>query len=180
MGHYKHTIMKSKYQIAFAEYLETLSGRDLKYAKQLYCGAIKFGDKFLLLDKKAIKTEFWFSDEGNDFKKFCKVTANDKNKVDYFIAENLKMFDVDSLHSYFCTPRLYVSQRSEKVLEYYFIKGMEKDPIKGVTREMTADEIREYENGLLFAKGEHEKRMNTYLKRYGASKLRFSTFFADY
>jgi len=171
--------MESKYQIAFAEYLETLSESDRKFAKKNYCGAIKFGDKFLLLDKKSIKTEFWFSDEGNGFKNFCKVTATDKDRADYFIAENLHKYDVDSLHSDYCTPRLYVSQHSENVLEYYYIKGLGKDYIKGVTREMTVDEIREYDNGLIFAKAEHEKRMNTYLKRHGVSKLRFSTYYAD-
>lgn len=171
--------MKSKYQIAFAEYLATLSGGDLKYAKRLYCGAIKFGDKFLLLDKKAIKTEFWFSDEGNDFKKFCKVTATDKAKIDYFIAENLHKYDIDCLHDDSFIKKLHVSASTNK-LGCYSVKRLQQDNTLGVNREMTADEIREYENGLLFAKNEHEKRITSYLKRYGVSNLRFSTFFADY
>ena len=170
--------MKSKYQIAFAEYLATLSGRDLKYAKQLYCGAIKFGDKFLLLDKEAIQTEFWFSDEGNDFQKFCKVTETDKNKVDYFMTENLSRYDLDLRNEIYIS-KLCVSGYNKNVLQYYSVKRLQHDKMENISRMMTADEISEYENGLLFARNELEKRLDSYLKRYGASKLRFSTFFAD-
>ena len=179
MGHYKYTIMKSKYQIAFAEYLETLSGRDLKYAKQLYCGAIKFGDKFLLLDKKAIKTEFWFSDEGNEFKEFCEITATEQAKIDYFMTENLSRYDLDLGNEIYIS-KLYVSGYNKNVLQYYSIKRLQHDKKENISRMMTADEISEYENGLLFARNELQKRLDSYLKRYGASKLRFSTFFADY
>ena len=170
--------MKSKYQVAFAEYLATLSGSDLKFDKKNFCGAIKIGDKFLLLDKKAIKTEFWFSDEGNEFKEFCEITAMEKAKIDYFMTENLSRYDLD-LRNEINISKLYVSGYNKNVLQYYSVKRFQHDKMENISRVMTADEIQDYEYGLLFARNELEKRLDSYLKRYGASKLRFSTFFAD-
>ena len=171
--------MKSKYQIALAEYLTTLSGSDLKFAKKNFCGAIKIDDKFLLLDKKNIKTEFWFSDEGNDFKKFCEVTATEQAKIDYFMTENLCRYDLDTLHNEFYISKLYVSGYNKNVLQYYSVKRLQHDKMENFSRVMTADEIQDYEYGLFFARTELEKRLDSYLKRYGVSNLRFSTFFAD-
>ena len=171
--------MESKYQIAFAEYLETLSESDRKFAKKNYCGAIKIGDKFLLLDKKSIKTEFCFSDEGNEFKNFCKVSATDQTKIEYFKAENLSKYNVDFLHDDSYIHKLHVLSCDNNRVEYYSVKRLQRDYTKNICREMTTSEILEFENGMKYARGEYEKRMNAYIKRYGVSKLVFRTFYAD-
>ena len=171
--------MESKYQVAFTEFLNTCSDHERKYVKSLYCGAIKIGDKFLLLDKKSIKTEFCFSDEGSEFKTFCKVSATDQTKIDYFKSENLRKYNIEFLHDDSFIHKLHVSLYTPNILEYYSVKRLQSDNTKGVYREMTDAEIAEYENGLQFARAEHEKRLDAYLKRNGTSQLRFFTFYAD-
>lgn len=171
--------MNNKYQIAFSEFLNTIQPRDQKYYKSLYCGAIKIGVKFLLLEKAKVKTEFCFSDEGKEFETFTQVTASEKNKVAYFKAQNLAKFDAKDLHNNYMVHKLHVSLYTPNILEYYSIKRLQTDNTKNVCREMTDAEIAEYENGLLFARAEHEKRLDNHLKRNGTSKLRFFTFYAD-
>lgn len=172
--------MNNKYQIAFGEFLNIIQPRDQKYYKSLYCGAIKFGnDKFLLLEKKKVVTEFRFSDEGESFKTFCKVTASEKAKIAHFKAENLAKFNINHLHddSFIC--KMHVSFWDDNVVELYFVKQRQPDNSRKPNRELTAAEIAEIDNGMAFARAEHEKRLDTHLNRNGLSKMRFNTYYAD-
>lgn len=171
--------MESKYQTAFNEYLQTIDLRDQKYYKSLFCGALKIGVKFLLLEKKKVKTEFCFSDEGKEYETFNQVTANEKNKIAYFKAQNLAKFDTKDLHNNYMIQKLQVSYDDNNRVMCYYHDRFQPDSKRYRTREMTDAEIAEYEKGLQFARAEHEKKLDTYLKRNGTSKLRFFTFYAD-
>lgn len=57
----------------------------------------------------------------------------------------------------------------------YSWEGKQKDEDVEATEEQRAELIKAYE----WAKAQFEKRLNTYLKKYGTSKMRCGTYWRD-
>ena len=155
------------------------------------------GDIYII-EKPRIHTDFCFgygycgvsTEEDDDLAN--KAAANAKTNADYFIKENLKEFDerIERLMD----PRYekykyihYSGQPSGSKLKAYSCCHICDNPEYAPYRwnnlqdveELTEEEIAALIAGFKAAKEMFTKRLNTYLKRYGLSKLNVWTYLRD-
>lgn len=147
-----------------------------------YDSAVKLADGVVLFDHPKIKTEFCFRDEGPDYE-FYKELGSDKNLLrDYFIRENMDQNGI-------AEPRentdMYIVKYSGEYrpgrVYVYFCNGPE---YLNLGREDTIRIATETERSLYLAelarvRKAFRKRLDTYLKRYGVSKLHTWSYWAD-
>lgn len=138
-------------------------------------GAVDLGGYFYLLpDRPSIQGSFWFHDEGPMYDYYLKVTADEDSRRKYFLAKNLDQFDVEE---------------AEKALDEFGVYEYEQDGQKVINiagsqwvdglRPATESEKSEILRALKWCRENFKKRLETYLKRWGTSKLRFGTYWAD-
>ena len=141
---------------------------------------------------------FWFHDEGADYEYYKQVTANDKTKTEYFLRKNLSHYDdmikemterkdrfgeplvpVFFEHNW-CTKGLLGWGNKKHVMREYDVRHYENDSrtAKSIHR-MTENDTKKALAILNNERAKFEKRLHTYLKRYGVSKIRFGTYWAD-
>lgn len=150
------------------------SQENSKYYIDEFLGAVKLSQGVYLLPKYKINNVFYFHDEGPNYD-FYKELYNDENKIkDYFISQNISEYD-------------------------YLIKDIKEqttylEVLKNNRVNLIINEIYAYRNNLSiatdkdkqeliialeWAKNNMIKRLNTYLKRYGTSKIHLKTYWAD-
>lgn len=105
---------------------------------------------------------------------YLKVTADEESRRKYFLAKNLDQFDVEE---------------AEKALDEFGVYEYEQDGQKviDIARYGTMPEARPATDAekaailgaLAWCREKFEKRLDAYLKRWGTSKLRFGTYWAD-
>lgn len=157
-------------------------GGDEYYIKNSV-GAIKMHDRYYLLDKPHIETRFCFHDEGWQYEHYKKLNADDNQMAKYFKSENLEKFDkyIDHINCnkdrgwendghVWCSASSY---DPNKLLLQFYNSGDEN------YTECTDEEKQLILKGLKFARKCFEARLDTYLKRYGVSKLHTWTYWAD-
>lgn len=149
--------------------------------------------RLVTFEQPGIQKSFWFgySDCGQGLsyednnERFDKVTAN---KLRYFYMVNLKnMFVVlrkinpnDSFnHAYICNKyyegkMAFVKIISDWDFDEKYINDKNLD-----ARRMTNDEIKIYNDMIKNECRRYVKRLNSYCKRYGDSKLNFNTYWCD-
>lgn len=106
------------------------------------------------------------------------------NLAEYFKEENLKGFD--------SRYREFVNGASEENfhlsvhLTGKYWSQSEKNPLRNITTDtvkmqepVTAEDIENYVEAVKFVRAEFEKKIDSYLKRYGTSKLRTWTYWVD-
>lgn len=149
------------------------------YYKKNSIGAIKLNDGYLLLGKESIETKFCFHDEGPDYEVYKKVTRNDESLKKYFLSENLRGLDREIKDLSDEDTVFYVSDLNYGRKSYYCHRDYwhfrEREEHVKLTPEQRAEIIK----ALQWSRGEFEKRLNTYLKRYGVSKIHTWTYWAD-
>lgn len=144
------------------------------YDKKNYVGAIKIRDRYALLERPHINTKFCFHDEGPDYEYYKSVIKTDDSLTAHFLRENLATFDngiahIEEGNSIWFTPGNYNSA----FIQYHnFCDGEQYTPL-------TDDEQALVLRGLKYARQLLEKRLATYLKRWGTSKLHTWTYWAD-
>lgn len=162
----KDLSVANEYKDALAEYCKLVN--DCGYYSKEYEGAVKIeneGDTFYyLIEKPRIENSFWFHDEGPNYEYYLDVVANEESKKNYFLNHNINSFDRDIKRAnkgffLFEKNRVYFDCRDGK-------------PVNDDIRKRIVD-------GILFGKERFKKRLNSYLKRWGTSKLRFETYWAD-
>lgn len=156
------------------EYLSTK--KDADYYKKHFIGAVKLNDGYYLLGKPSIDTKFCFADEGEDYEYYKELMASEEKLKAYFLAENLSVIDrdIEELQSF--RPMVVTScwndGRKGFVSKDYHYQREGDAPLKD---EQRAELIK----ALQWSRTQFEKRLQTYLKRYGVSKLHTWTYWKD-
>ena len=157
------------------EYLSTK--KDPDYYKKHFIGAVKLNDGYYLLDKPSIDTKFCFADEGEDYEYYKELMASEEKLKAYFLAENLSVIDRDVEELQGSTPMVVTTCWNDGRKNftpnncYYY----PKDGDEPMTNEQRSEIIK----ALQWNRSQFEKRLQTYLKRYGVSKLHTWTYWRD-
>lgn len=158
--------MANEYKDTLAEYCKLVN--DCGYYSKEYEGAVKIeneGDTFYyLIEKPRIENSFWFHDEGPNYEYYLDVVANEESKKNYFLNHNINSFDRDIKRA---NKGFFLLEKNRAYLDCRDGKPVNDDIRKRIV------------DGILFGKERFEKRLNSYLKRWGTSKLRFETYWAD-
>lgn len=144
------------------------------YYKKHHLGAVKLNDGYYLLDKESIDTKFCFADEGPDYEYYKELCASEEKLRRYFIAENLRNIDhrLNKLQEW--QPLVIETYSNGKIS---FCEMNCRNEQSGVL--MTDEQRKELIAAQQWKRAEFEKRLNTYLKRYGVSKIHMWTYWRD-
>lgn len=157
------------------------------------CGCI------LSFDKPHVDAgTFWFHDEGPGYEHYKQVTRDDKHKTEYFMHENLKKYDrlikqmTERKNEYgydlipvfmeheWCSSGLLGWGSTIYMMREYEVEENERDPrTRNCTHRMTEDDAKKALAILKSEREKFEKRLQSYLKRYGLTKIHFGTYWAD-
>lgn len=153
------------------------ASNDSGYYKREYVGAVKIRDRYLLLNKPSIKTEFCFHDEGPDYDFYKEVTSSDERLQKYFLNRNRWTFteDINFIEK---EGRIYIDLQSYSNGQAG-ISQHGNEWGRKVCEEATAEETALILEGLKFALAKFDKRLNAYVKRYGVKKIHTWTYWAD-
>ena len=162
----------NKFRDCLNEFCKGKDEYDKNYCLRSYVGAVKTSVGFLLIEKPDIENRFCFSDEGEEYNFYKSLLSDEKKMERYFLSENLEQFN-------------YILERKE---EQMFISSTYTDGRVSVSfmedrreNDILCNEddkkliIKAYEYG----KECLEKRLNTYLKKYGTSKLHTWSYWAN-
>lgn len=164
------------------DYIMTLSDdRDKSYYKQYYQAAVRVDNGYLLIKKPSIENKFCFHDEGPQYDFYCSLMdKKDTLLRQYFLEENLRPLDseIKTLES---DEQLFVHHLNDNRVET--ITWTEKcrwyDTKDAQMIAVTPEERQALLNAYKMVRSSFEKRLQTYLKKYGTSKLHTWTYWAD-
>lgn len=154
---------------------------------------LTIGDRIISFDKPTIQTSFHFAEHGHDFDAVNEYAHNmSKNEI-FFITENLHrspagavLRQVESARnksnpSYIVLNPTYTGQPEECALTSIIHRTPrnEMDFGKDLDQAITDEELDQIEAVALAEQTKFEKRLMTYLKRYGLTKCSFNVFWAD-
>lgn len=150
--------------------------KDADYYKKHYQGAVKVGDGYIMISKPSIETKFCFADEGPEYDYYKELMADDKKLESYFMAENLSGLDrkIEELEKGYpmIVSKDYNDGRKSIWREGSNWPSPNDEPMSS---ELRMELIRAYK----WSRSMFEKRLQSYLKRYGTSKLHTWTYWRD-
>ena len=156
--------------------------RDPEDIMKWYDSAVKLADGVVLFDHPKIKTEFCFRDEGPDYE-FYKELGSDENLLrDYFIRENMDQNGIAEPDEN--TDMYIVKYAGEYRPGRVYVQVCKCPEYLNLRREDTIRIATDTERSLYLAelarvRKAFRKRLDTYLKRYGISKLHIWSYWAD-
>lgn len=164
----------AKYKKWLEEYASTQ--KDADYYRKYCVGAVKLNDGYYLMSKPSIETKFCFHDEGPNYEFYKELMADDKKMKDYFIDKNLRNIDIriDQLQS--MRPMIITSSWSDNRKSYE--EENYRYEREGDVR-MTEAQRSELVKALQWKRAQFDKRLQTYLKRYGLTKIHTWTYWKD-
>lgn len=148
---------------------------------------VEIQGKLIALEKPGIKKDFYFSEHGFDFDEKQKQAAEAEKSESFFISENLNQINRDKWllkegYRYYIGAAYSGSPEDTRIYTVYDIHifDVENGTFDTTGKiELTENDVqtllKAYEN----QKIRFKKRLTTYLKRYGLSKVRCSTYWAD-
>ena len=149
---------------------------DPDYYKKHSVGAVKLNGGFYVMDKESIETKLCFADEGPDYDFYRKLMRDEKKLERYFVSENLSGIDSQiellegveplMIHGPYRDGRMSFGRK-----DYGYGS---KDSV-----DMTKEQRTELAKAYRWKRADFEKRLQTYLKRYGISKLHTWTYWRD-
>lgn len=174
----------------------------LDYERKGFSGAVRLQNGGILYFKKPhIETKFCFHDEGPDYEFYKQLMDKDERLKAYFLRQNMKDYDQDieelsEAHEwdsheglYIKNKRLYIQRRSyssqTEPLNLWTWRTIDDWEVRNRPSlypdiEPTTESDRQIIlAGVRSEREKFEKRLNTYLKRYGTSKLHTWTYWAD-
>jgi hypothetical protein len=186
------------------EYAKLKSWDGGEYAMIQLSNAVKLSDgKIIVMRKQRIETHFCFGEHGYDYDEKLDMARNALNDENFFINRNMEFYcelaeglnkvsDPDGdFHSRIYLKRTTTSgnEKGENIWElsrflvgsYVFIDEFDKMVNgKSTTWAMLSGEDLELAKKLVATESKRfEKRLRTYLKRYGLSKIHSWTYWAD-
>ena len=166
------------------EYLTICDKSDVDYYKKYFVGAVKMQGGYYLIEKPSINNRFCFHDEGEDYEFYKKLMADKETRLaNYFKSENLACFDnkiekITKGEEYTEDKRVWWNScYNDKRIELCFYSSYNRCD-EGYTL-CTDEEKKLILKGLKFGRELFERRLDSYLKRYGTSKLHTWTYWAD-
>lgn len=180
------------------EYLKVW-GRDesmVEHCVKCASGYVDFGDVLYVMDKPHVKTDFWFGEHTYDYDEVCERRDEASKSEKYFIRENIerncKAQDfIDCIdgkchgtRKAYLFKKQYTCQDEDCRLGYVrFVNLWDSCDLWDIQnrecREMTDDEVGVLREFCECEVAKFEKRLRTYLKRYGLSKCHFGVYWAD-
>ena len=155
---------------------------DTGSCKKRYIGAVKLSNGgFLLLEKNSIENRFCFQDEGPEYE-FYKSLVKDETKMkEYFIAENIDGIEreIKKIEENDIIIVCHYNDRAicDVLVEYEYERFYGyREAGKYIP---TEEDKKNIINGLIYQRDQFKKRLETYLKKYGTSKIRTWTYWAD-
>ena len=156
-------------------------------------GYIMVKGKIIPFEKPSVKTEFYYPEHGYDYDEVQNTISDLSEDEQYFIQQNIRESDVYRLIEQLKSAKSDDNQHYVTVREQYedsdigYIKYNTPSTLyRGDDQyDPTTDKKLDDETiDALIEKGEKElekfdKRLKTYLKRYGLSKVRHSSYWAD-
>ena len=164
------------------EFLSIADGFDREYYKKHAVGAIKLADGYYIIEKPSIENRFCFHDEGPQYEQYKSLTSNEDRMAKYFKAENLDEFDrhIERItKGDYGDKRVWINTtnyKNNRVELCFYSSWGQPD---GDYKECTDEEKKLILKGLKYGRELFEKRLDSYLKRYGVSKLHTWTYWAD-
>lgn len=150
------------------------SQENSKYYIDEFLGAVKLSQGVYLLPKYKIDNVFYFHDEGPNYD-FYKELYNDENKIkDYFITQNLSVYDylIKDIKEHTTYLEVLKNNRANLIINESYSN-------RNNLSKATDKDKQELIIALEWAKNNMNKRLNTYLKRYGTTKIHLKTYWAD-
>lgn len=150
------------------------SQENSKYYIDEFLGAVKLSQGVYLLPKYKIDNVFYFHDEGPNYD-FYKELYNDENKIkDYFISQNVSVYDylIKDIKEHTTYLEVLKNNRANLIINESYSN-------RNNLSKATDKDKQELIIALEWAKNNMIKRLNTYLKRYGTSKIHLKTYWAD-
>ena len=149
---------------------------DVKYYGSGCVGAIKIDGHYMLIDKPSIENQFCFHDEGPDYEFYKTLCADEKKMQQFFINQNEATF-TNKLEHIEKGDEVRIKNTDYLNQMHLYIGGSYWDRQEG--REATEEEKALIVEGLKFGLAQFRKRLDSYLKRYGLTKLHTWTYWAD-
>lgn len=158
-----------------------------KYYEKTIDDVIEIQGKLIALKKPSIKTDFYFSEHGLNFDEKQKQAAEAEKSESFFISENLNQINRDKWllkegYKHYIGVEYSDSPEDTRIYTVYDIHIFDvEDGTFDTTGKIELSEtdikilLDAYEN----QKIRFKKRLKTYLKRYGLSKVSCSTYWAD-
>jgi hypothetical protein len=165
--------------------------KDTSNLMRAECGII------ICFRKERIKTEFCWADEGAPYEHYKQVHKTQDSLQQYFLYENLRQYDdlikeletrkreySDIIPVFFeiewCSIGKLGYADGVHAYRWYQVNDSEQDPrTRDLIHRMSDAEIKQAIAILKEELAKFEKRLHTYLKRYGTSKLHTWTYWAD-
>lgn len=164
----------AKYKKVLEEYIVGRPDRYKDDDRKDYVGAVKLNDGYYLLNKPHIETKFCFADEGPEYEYYKELMASEEKLKKYFIAENL---DDQYLRMLQGNQPLVVKSEDRDCRKWFaYPEHCWQQP---TDVPMTDEQRAELIKALTWRRNQFEKRLQTYLKRYGTSKLHTWTYWRD-
>lgn len=177
--------LREQYEMVWHKRDGSVDQKMVDYSVGAASGYVMIDGVMVVFDKPHIKRDFWFGEHTWDYDEVVEHCDKCSESEKYFLAENLKDFEWrlenldDPWEKVYIVPREYCCQSDDCKLGYVeFCRYHEKPRGKNV-REMTDGEKEQYAEFIKDEKAKFEKRLNTYLKRYGLSKCSYRVFWAD-
>ena len=163
----------------------------IKYAdkKAAWIVEINNGD-IVEIEKPSIDKNFCFGygycgvSTDEDYRGAANLAAHARTSTDYFIAQNMEpldrwLKDLEDLGTWnvYKRPNYLGQQESCKLMNIHFKHEWDYRPEDG--EELTPEEIQAVIEGYKEVKKQFKKRLDSYLKRYGLSKVHSWTFLSD-
>ena len=191
------------------EFIETLPEKDKKYYSKEYSYVLKIDNKYYLpIEKSRLKKDFCFGygQNGMSTDEEYEIARDNANYADtsekYFIAKNLEEINKkiaqlkyllidfgenwqarnEYVRKYWIADdcKVYlVDTYNHKYIKHIVIQEDKKYFYTTIIREATKEEIQAILTALEEEKKDFTKRLNTYLKKYGTSKVRTWTYLRD-
>lgn len=175
----------SQLKAEYLKYVEQMN--DTAYWKDYYRKrkslAVRLQDGWCVIDKPSIDNRFCFHDDGPQYDLYLSLMSDKKKLERYFLSENLSEIDREIENLKRTDEPLYtrpLSNNAVEVLTHHAIyswceyRNGSKQP-----RQITAEERASLLTAYGIVRAEFEKRLQTYLRRYGTSKLHTWTYWAD-
>lgn len=143
---------------------------------------------FVAFDKKPIEKDFpcgYGYGAGRDCDEAYDLAKYKSESVDYFISRNMSDYEEEIEHlEYMFGCKWGAFRNNPKGNEIYIMVDANQwydlyDRQGKLLFELTDDEKREYIKVLKSARDKHRKKVDTYLKKYGLSKVRTWVYWAD-
>lgn len=157
---------------------------DTGSCKKRYIGAVKLSNGwFLLLEKNSIENRFCFQDEGPEYE-FYKTLVDDEEKMkEYFVFENLEGIEnkIKQIQEN-KDDIIFVRHYQDRVICDVFVSYEYERFYRHSTAEKyipTEEDTNNVINALIYQRDQFKKRLETYLKKYGTSKIKTWTYWAE-